>query len=94
MKKQKIKSLHLNKKSIAGFISSRIHGGNRYESIRICEAPLSDTCSINNVACNTGTGGGGSGRPTANCSDDCNTQLQHTCGCPNTGGTSNLASPC
>ncbi|MEM6719357.1 MAG: hypothetical protein AAF611_08595 [Bacteroidota bacterium] len=93
MKKQNIKSLQLNKKSIAGFVSSRIHGGNRYESVRICEVVLSETCSIN-VDCNTGTGGGGSARPTVNCSDDCNTQLQHTCGCPDPGGTSNLASPC
>jgi len=93
MKKQKIKLLQLNKSSIAGFMSSRIYGGNRYESIRICEAPLTDTCSINNVACNTGTGGG-SGTPTADCTNNCVTRLEDTCGCPDPGGTSNLASPC
>lgn len=92
MKKHKIKSLRLNKKSISNFNSLIIRGGNRYESVRICEAPATDTCSINNVACNTGTGGG-SGH-SANCSNNCGTQLQDTCGCVDPGGTSNLASPC
>ncbi len=92
MKKQHIKGLALNKSKVADFNSSTIYGGNRYESVRICEAPATDTCSINNVACNTGTGGG-SGH-SANCSNNCGTQLQDTCGCVDPGGTSNLASPC
>lgn len=94
MKKQKIKSLQLNKKSISNFNSLIIRGGNRYESVRICPVADTDTCSANNVACNTGTGGGGSA--TVNCSDNCGSRLQDTCGCvdPDPVGTSNLASPC
>jgi hypothetical protein len=75
MKKQKIKALKLNKKSISNFNSSSIHGGSGacgIESVIICEAPNTDTCSINNVACNTGSGS----RPTYTCPTevptDCN----------------------
>jgi len=92
MKKQRIKSLRLNKKSISNFNSSTIYGGTRLESVRICPVGDTDTCSANNVACNTGTTGG-SGN-SANCSNNCGTQLQNTCGCGNQVGTSNLESPC
>ena len=92
MKKQKIKSLRLNKKSISNFNSSTIYGGTRIESVRICPVADTDTCSANTVACNTGTGGGSGA--SANCSDNCGTRLQDTCGCVDPVGTSNLASPC
>ncbi|WP_298417237.1 hypothetical protein [uncultured Kordia sp.] len=86
MKKQKNKSLRLNKKSISNFNSSTIHGGSgacRFESVRIC--PVRDTT----------TNGGGSATFN-NCTVGCDTRLQDTCGCvdPDTVGTSNLASPC
>lgn len=84
MKKQKLKSLRLNKKSISNFNSSIIYGGDdRFESVRIC--PVGDT----------GTIGGGSATYN-NCTVGCDTRLQDTCGCvdPDPTGTSNLASPC
>ncbi|WP_046757755.1 hypothetical protein [Kordia jejudonensis] len=94
MKKQKIKSLRLNKKSISNFNSSTIFGGdNRFESVRICPVVLTETCSVNNTDCNTGTGGGGSATFN-NCTVGCDTRLQDTCGCVDPVGTSNLASPC
>ena len=95
MKKQRIKTLQLNKNSVSNFSTSTIYGGSgacRYESVRICPVADTDTCSANNVACNTGTGGGSGA--SANCTNNCGTQLQDTCGCVNPGGTSNLASPC
>ncbi|MBC8755650.1 hypothetical protein H2O64_13310 [Kordia sp. YSTF-M3] len=81
MKKQKLKSLKLNKKSISNFNSSTVHGGSGacgIESVRICEAPITDTCSINNVACNTG-GTTGSASPSVHCSDECYTQIPADC---------------
>lgn len=69
MKKKQLKSLKLNKKSISNFNSSTVHGGSGacgIESVRICEAPITDTCSINNVACNTG-GTTGSASPSVHC---------------------------
>ncbi len=78
MKKQKIKSLRLNKKSISNFHSSFIYGGSAacgIESVRICEAPITDTCSINNVACDAG-----SGSPSVRCpSAGCKTQIPAEC---------------
>ncbi len=89
MKKQHFKNLKLNKKSISNFHTSSLRGGSGacgIESVRICEAPETDTCSINNVACNSGDGTGGY-------SSNCDTQVQHGC-TVDPGGTSNLASPC
>lgn len=77
MKKQNIKSLQLNKKSISNFNSSTVHGGSGacgIESVRICEAPITDTCSINNVACD-----GGSASPSVRCTAECPTQIPADC---------------
>ena len=90
MKKQNIKSLKLNKKSISNFNSSTIYGGSRgcgTGSVIICEAPATDTCSINNADCNYT--GDGSASPSVHCY----TQIPEECDV-NQGGTSNLASPC
>ena len=91
MKKQQIKSLRLNKRAISTFNSSNIMGGSRTcatGSVVICEAPATDTCSINNADCNyTGDTGGGY-------SQNCDTRIEDTCPDPNATGTSNLESPC
>jgi hypothetical protein len=87
MKKQKLKSLRLNKKSISNFNSSTVHGGSGacgIESVRICEAPITDTCSINNVACNTGDGGSGGN------SAYCDTRIEDTCTVGSDPGTPSI----
>lgn len=89
MKKKKLKSLKLNKKSISNLQSSNVFGGSGgcgVESVILCEAPITDTCSINNVECNRTSGCGGSG----NNSVHCGTRVEDTC----TVGASNLQSPC
>lgn len=89
MKKKKLKSLVLNKKSISNLRSSIVHGGSGacgIESVIICDGPATDTCSINNVECNRTSGCDGSGGNSVHC----NTRPQDTC----TVGASNLASPC
>lgn len=80
MKKKHLKSLKLNKKSISNFNSSTVHGGSGacgIESVRICEAPITDTCSINNVACNTG-----SASPSVHCPTQIPTECNVETGTP------------